>query len=96
MPETLATIVKKKLNIEVAKISDEDKAKGITSIGNISMKEVVEIAKSRKKSLAKSLKASVKEVLGTINSMNGILVEGKKPKEVIKEVEEGKWDSLIV
>jgi hypothetical protein len=39
---------------------------------------------------AKDLKGAVKIVLGTINSMNGILINGRKPSEVIKEIDEGK------
>ncbi|PMP97286.1 MAG: 50S ribosomal protein L11, partial [Nitrososphaera sp.] len=43
---------------------------------------------------ASSLKAAVKEVIGTCTSM-GLKVEGKPPKEIIKEVDDGKWDSVI-
>ena len=45
--------------------------------------------------LAKNLKAAVKQVIGTANSMAGVLVEGKRPKEMIKEIDEGKFDSLL-
>jgi large subunit ribosomal protein L11 len=44
---------------------------------------------------AKDLKSAVKVVLGTANSLTGVLVENKRPKEVIKEVEEGKWDEFL-
>jgi len=27
--------------------------------------------------------------------MQGILIEGKKTKEIIQEINEGKWDNLI-
>jgi hypothetical protein len=36
----------------------------------------------------------VKIVLGTAVSMP-LMVEGKKPKEVLKEIEEGKYDNLF-
>jgi large subunit ribosomal protein L11 len=41
-----------------------------------------------------SLKSMVKMVLGTAVSM-GVTVEGKDPREVIKEVDEGKWDHVL-
>jgi len=58
-------------------------------VGNVSMKDVVEIAKKKIDSMpTSSLKAAVKSVLG-------IKVENKDPKEVTKEVDEGKWDHII-
>jgi len=60
------------------------------------MEQIVKIAKEKQKEmLVKDLKKIVKMVLGTCNSMNGVLVENKRPKDVMKEVEEGKWDSII-
>ncbi|GEM_PF-2532042 len=95
MTKTSALILKE-LGIEVAKITEEDKSKGKTSVGNLSMEQVVKIAKEKQKELlVKDLKKIVKMVLGTCNSMNGVLVENKRPKDVIKEVEEGKWDEII-
>jgi large subunit ribosomal protein L11 len=89
-------MILKELGIEVAKITEEDKSKGKTSVGSLSMEQVVKIAKEKQKELfIKDLKKVVKMVLGTCNSMNGVLVENKRPKDVIKEVEEGKWDHLI-
>jgi len=94
--ETLAAIIKKELGIQIAKISEEDKTAGKTSVGDITMEKIVKIAKDRKdKMLAKDLKSAVKQVIGSINSMSVILIEGKKPKEIIQEINEGKWDSLI-
>ena len=64
-------------------------------VGNLSMEQVVKIARiKRPQSMAKTLKGVVKEILGTCVSM-GVLVEGKHPKEVIREVNEGLWDHLI-
>ena len=37
--------------------------------------------------LAKDLKAAVKQVVGAANSLTGVQVEGKRPKEVIKEID---------
>ncbi len=92
----VSSVIKKELKIELAKITDEEKAGGKTSVGDLSFDQVVKIAKMKKESmLAKNLKAAVKQVIGTANSMAGVLVEGKRPKEMIKEIDEGKFDSLL-
>ena len=64
-------------------------------IGDLSMEQVVKIAKLKMPDMrAKSLKAAVKQVLGTCLSM-GITVEGKIAKEATREVDQGKYDELI-
>ncbi|NPA85867.1 MAG: hypothetical protein GXO42_00445 [bacterium] len=89
MPTT-SELIKQRLGIETAAHAPRREW-----IGNLSMKDVVEIAKQKYPDmLAKSLKAAVKEVLGTCGSM-GVMVEGKDPKIVIKEVDEGKYDDLL-
>ena len=45
-------------------------------------------------SLAKDLKKVANEVLGTCVSM-GVTCNGQDPREVIKEINEGKHDSLF-
>jgi len=84
-------LIKKELKIDTAKITEEDKAKGITSIADGKIDSIVKIAKERMDRLsAKDLKGAVKIILGTINSMNGVLINGRKPSEIIKEIDEGK------
>jgi large subunit ribosomal protein L11 len=64
-------------------------------IGNITLEQAVKIAKMKKEDiLGSTLKAAVKEVLGTGVSM-GVTVEGKDPRDVQKEIDEGKHDSLL-
>ncbi len=64
-------------------------------VGELSMEQVVRIAKLKMPDMrAKSLKAAVKQVLGTCQSM-GVTVEGKRAKEVIREVDAGAYDDLI-
>ncbi|WP_456329913.1 50S ribosomal protein L11 [Archaeoglobus sp.] len=59
-------------------------------VGNLTMEQVIEIARTKKQqSLSYTLREVVKEVLGTCNSM-GVTVEGKSPREVTREIEEGK------
>ena len=65
-------------------------------LASLKMEQVVKIAKMKMSALlAKDLKAAAKMVIGTANSMMGIQVEGKWPKDVIKEVDDGKWDEVI-
>jgi large subunit ribosomal protein L11 len=59
------------------------------------MERLVGIAKMKKDAmLASSLKSAVKEAAGACQSL-GVNIEGKRPREVIKEINEGKFDSLI-
>ena len=65
-------------------------------IGDLSMEQVVKIAKMKSADvLARDLKAAVSEVLGTGVSM-GVTVEGKDPREIQKEIVEGKHDTILV
>jgi len=64
-------------------------------IGNITLEQAVKIAKMKKDDiLGSTLKAAVKEVIGTGVSM-GVTVEGKDPRDVQKEIDEGKHDALL-
>ncbi|MEM1578044.1 MAG: 50S ribosomal protein L11 [Archaeoglobaceae archaeon] len=59
-------------------------------VGDIKLEQIIKIAKLKKeKSLAYSLKGVVKEVIGACVSM-GVKVEGKNPKDVLREIDEGK------
>ena len=62
--------------------------------GDIKLEEVVKISKSKANSLGKTMKETVKEVCGTCLSL-GINIEGKNAREVIREIDEGKHDSLF-
>ncbi len=64
-------------------------------IGNLSLEQIVKIAKIKQTSLlAKNLKKAVKEVLGSCVTM-GVLVEEKDPREVQKEIDEGKYNEIL-
>ena len=89
IPTTSALIVKE------AGIQKGSSRPNVEKVGNLSMQQVIKIAKiKRPQLLANSLKAAVKEILGACVSM-GVTVDGKDPKDVIKEVNEGKYDSLF-
>lgn len=92
----VSSLIKKELKIDLAKITEEEKTAGKTSVGNLTVEQAVRIAKMKQEALlAKDLKAAVKLVVGTCSSMP-VTVEGKKPIEVVKEINEGKYDSVIV
>lgn len=67
----------------------------VDKVADLLIEQVIKIAKMKEDSLlGKSLKERVKEVIGTCNSM-GVLIEGKPAKEVLKEVDAGKFDREI-
>jgi len=86
----VSQLIKKELGI--AKGSSEA---GHTAVGDLSMEAVIRVAKAKiDQMLAPNLKAAAKEVLGTALSM-GVTVEGKDPREVQREIDEGKYDDLL-
>ena len=86
IPPTSA-LIKRELGIEKGSSKT-----GKEFVGDLTMEQVIKIAKmKRSETLSLSLKAAVKEVLGTCVSM-GVTVEGKKPKEVQREIDGGKID----
>ncbi|MFS7929948.1 putative ribosomal protein L11/L12 [Helianthus anomalus] len=68
---------------------DRKKVKNIKHNGNISLDDVIEIAKiMRAGSMAKELQGTVKEILGTCVSVR-CTVDGKDPKELQQEIADG-------
>lgn len=64
-------------------------------VGNLTMDQVVRIAKmKRPELLARNLKNAAKEVLGACVSM-GVTADGKDPREVQKEIDQGKHDEIF-
>jgi len=87
---TVSALIVSELKIE--KGSGTPKA---TKVGNLSMEQAVRIARLKSAQLlAKNLKLGVKEVLGSCVSI-GVTVEGKDPREVQKEIDEGKYDAIL-
>lgn len=63
--------------------------------GNISFDALVKIAKGKKgNSLGKTLGDVAKEVAGTCKSL-GVTIDGKNPREIIREIDGGKHDSVL-
>lgn len=82
----VTSMIKKELKTETLGKVNEDKSRKLA--GSISLDAVVRIAKS-KDSIRGNTVAKVKQVLGTCQS-SGVLVDNKNPKELIKEINEGK------
>ncbi|XP_078082798.1 large ribosomal subunit protein uL11 isoform X1 [Mustelus asterias] len=69
---------------------DRKKQKNIKHTGSITFDEVVNIARQmRHRSLARELSGTVKEILGTAQSI-GCNVDGKPPHSVIEDINQGK------
>ena len=88
-PTTSALIVKE---LGIQKGSGNPKTE---KVGNLTMAQIAKIgAMKMPSSYAKSPKTAAKEVMGTCISL-GITVEGKDPRELQKELDQGKWDELF-
>ena len=62
-------------------------------VGNLTMEQVIKITKMKRESLlAKDMKKAVKEIVASCVSMP-ITIENKNPKEVLKDIDEGKYDN---
>jgi large subunit ribosomal protein L11 len=83
-------LIKKELGIEKfsgARIKEQ--------AGNLSIEQVIAVAKSKHDSLlSRDFLASVTSVIGTCLA-NGVLIESKDPKEVLAEVKSGVYDDQI-
>jgi len=72
---------------------DRKKEKNIKHSKSIPLDEIIEIARTmRFKSLAKELKGTVKEILGTAFSV-GCQVDGRSPKDISDDIESGEIES---
>lgn len=86
----VSALIRKELGIEKGA-----KTAGKETVGDLSIDQVIKIAKLKLGStLAKGLRSAVKEVLGTCVSV-GVTVEGKDPREIQKRVEEGGYDQKL-
>jgi len=74
---------------------EKEKKKVREIIADVKMEQCVKVAKMKRDSLlAKTFKSAVKEVVGSCVSMP-VTVEGKTPKETLKDIDEGKYDSVL-
>ncbi len=88
---SVSQLIKKELKAEkLAKASWKEPA-----AGNLSFEQVVKIANLKLDSLGTSnIKLAVKEVTATCLSC-GVTVDSKNPKDILKEINDGKWDTQL-
>ncbi|MFH0712119.1 MAG: 50S ribosomal protein L11 [archaeon] len=90
MSPPTSELIKKELKIEKAS-SERLKQK----VGNFAIEQVISVAKAKHNSLlSNTFMASVKSVIGTCQAL-GVLIESKDPKEILKEISEGKYKDEI-
>jgi len=85
-----SSLILKEANVQKGTANPKEPA-----VGNLSIEQVVKIAKMKASNLSSyNLKAQVSEIIGSCNSL-GITVEGKKAKDLVKDLKEGKFDSKL-
>lgn len=83
-------LIKKEMGIE--KASGE---RNKIIVGNMGIENIIAVSKTKHEHmLSRSFIATVKSVIGTAMAL-GFLVESKDPKEVMEEIEEGKYKEII-
>ena len=92
---TVGTPTASALIIAELKVEKGSGTPNTVKIGNLSMEQMVRIAKIKAPQLlATNIKDATKELLGTCVSL-GVTAEGKDPREVQKEIDAGDYDSLF-
>ncbi|MDH3611328.1 MAG: 50S ribosomal protein L11 [Nitrosopumilus sp.] len=68
---------------------------GTEWVGEVTIDAIAKIANTKlEKSYSSSLKSVAKTIIGTCLTL-GIKIEGKTPKEITAEINEGKWDEKL-
>jgi len=68
---------------------------GTEWVGDVTIESIVKVANTKlDKSYASSIKSVAKSIIGTCLAL-GIKIEGKTPKEITAEINEGKWDEKL-
>jgi len=89
----VTSLLKKELGVQKLATVGEDKTRKLA--GNITFDKIIAITKGKEDALfGKTFKQKVKQVVGTCVS-TGVTVDGKSPKDVIKEIDSGKYDNLL-
>ncbi len=90
--------VEKKVEEEVEKTGKKGKKKESEErviVGNLTIDQCIKITKMKRENLlAKDMKKALKEIVATVVSMP-VTIEGKSPKEILKEIDEGVYDSKL-
>jgi len=92
---TVGTPTASALIVSELKVEKGSGSPKTTKVGDLSMEQLVKVAKMKRvQLLAADTKKAAKEILGTCVSM-GVTVAGKDPREVQKEIDEGKHNELM-
>jgi large subunit ribosomal protein L11 len=92
---TVGTPTASALIVSELKIEKGSGTPNTEKVGDLTMEQVVRIAKVKQPQLlASTLKDATKELLGTCVSI-GVTVEGKDPREVQNEIDEGNYEELF-
>lgn len=89
----VSQLIKKEIKAEKLAKKAWKEGEDSSVAGDLPFEKIVSIAKA-KPELGHDLKKAVKQILGTCVSC-GVSVNGKNPKEVQKEIDEGKYDSML-
>jgi large subunit ribosomal protein L11 len=92
---TVGTPTASALIVAELKVEKGSGTPNTVKIGDLSMEQLVRIAKIKgPQLLAPTVKKATKELLGTCVSL-GVTVEGKDPREMQKEIDAGTYESLF-
>lgn len=87
---SVSALIKKELKIEAG-----TGARKKTKVGNLAIEQVISITKQKQAGmLARDFMGALKSVIGSCMSL-GTLIESKDPKEVLEEIEAGKYKKEI-
>ena len=96
---SVAALIKKELNVKnLAKapfnVYQKEEVKEEFK-ESLKFEQVVKVAKAKMEDIkTDNLKKAVKQVIAFCVSA-GVYIEDKRPKEILKEIDEGKWDEKI-
>lgn len=83
-------LIKKEIGIEKASA-----ARMKQKVGNLSIEQVISVAKSKHEHLlSNTFLSSVKSIIGTCMAL-GVMIENKDPKEILEEIKSGKYKKEI-
>lgn len=92
---TVGTPTASALIVSELKIEKGSGTPNTEKVGNLTMEQVVRIAKVKlPQLLASTLKGATKELIGTCVSM-GVTIEGRDPREVQNEIDQGTYKELF-
>jgi large subunit ribosomal protein L11 len=92
---TIGTPTASALIVAELKIEKGSGTPNTVKVGNLSMEQMIRIAKIKAPQLlAPTVKDATKELLGTCLSL-GVTVDGKDPREVQKEIDTGSYENLF-